>query len=207
VSTIPQVATTSAPTWLVVHGFAPYSCGFITDAEKVSPSNVKLTLRQPRNPCYPESTLAYEQAFAYGVLSAGHYDVQIAIRVTGAPDSLGDSLAWHNYTGSFDVQDAGPPPPPPGPIDSVSATRPNPFAGRTQFGVTVDGVTSLEVSIHDIQGRLVRRIWQGAVMPGTWSFSWDGKRDDGTRATPGLYFYRVMRPGHVTSRRVVLLGR
>jgi flagellar hook assembly protein FlgD len=98
------------------------------------------------------------------------------------------------------------PPAPPG--DSVKATVPNPFARQTQFGVIVPGPTRLEVAILDIQGRMVRKIWSGEVAAaGTWNFSWDGRRDDGSRARPGLYFYRVMRPGRVESRRVVLLGR
>src|SRR5436190_3932522 len=31
VSTFPEVPKTSEPTWLIVEGFAPYSCAFMTD--------------------------------------------------------------------------------------------------------------------------------------------------------------------------------
>ena len=54
---------------------------------------------------------------------------------------------------------------------------------------------------------MVRRIFEGPVDAGTWDYAWDGHRDDGSRAKAGVYFYRVIQPGHVYSRRVVLLPR
>ena len=140
------------------------------------------------------------------MLSAGHHEVTIAIRDAGALDSL----AVHEFAAAFEVADAGPPPPPPpppGPIDSLIATRPNPFARATHFGVMVNGPTRLEVGIWDVQGRRVRRIFEGPVAAGTSSYAWDGNRDDGSRANAGVYFYRVIQPGRVFSRPVVLLPR
>jgi flagellar basal-body rod modification protein FlgD len=45
----------------------------------------------------------------------------------------------------------------------------------------------LSVGIYDGNGQLVRRLDLGAQKTGSKQFNWDGIRDDGQRAAPGLY--------------------
>jgi flagellar hook assembly protein FlgD len=54
-------------------------------------------------------------------------------------------------------------------------------------------------------GRRVRTIFSGRLQPGTTQFAWDGRHDNGSRATSGIYFYRLEMRGRVLSRRIVLL--
>jgi hypothetical protein len=51
-----------------------------------------------------------------------------------------------------------------------------------------------------------RRIWSRALPPGGASLEWRGERDDGGRATPGLYFVRVEDARGVTRGRFVWLA-
>jgi hypothetical protein len=114
----------------------------------------------------------------------------------------------HAFKDTFLVVEAGPPPPPPPPppTDSLTASVPNPFAEQSRFSVVTDAPTSLDIGVYDLQGRIVRPIFRGILPSGTRDFAWDGRRQDGSRATPGVYFYRMTQAGRVHSRRVVLLG-
>jgi FlgD Ig-like domain len=201
--TVPTPATTAAPTVLLANGVFPYECGFVSDPQVLSSSHVALTLRHGFN-CQQDTSRVWWQGFSLGILAGGHHEVAISIRDAGSADSL----TVQEFSTAFEVVDEGPPPPPPPPpppVDSLVATRPNPFQEMTQFAVVLDGASSLEVGIYDLQGRAVKSLFAGSLAAGTWNFSWDARRDDGSRAAAGIYFYRMIRPGRVLSRRVVLL--
>lgn len=88
---------------------------------------------------------------------------------------------------------------------SVSQARPNPFTGETRFTVSLDGNARLEVGIYDIGGRRIARLFRGTKGPGLHVFAWDGRREDGTGAGEGIYFYRVASPGRTVTGKVALL--
>jgi hypothetical protein len=159
-------------------------------------------LIQRAQSCAPDTTLAWQYAINLGYLSAGRHDITVSIRAGGA----GDSLGVHDYPVSFNVADDGPPPPPPGaPGDSLTASRPNPFSSVTRFAVVLPSSGHVAIGIYDLQGRRVRSLFDGPLASGSWEFAWDGRREDGARATPGIYFYRTAQSGRVLARRVVLL--
>lgn len=53
------------------------------------------------------------------------------------------------------------------------------------------GVSSLQLKVFDQAGQLVRSLDLGAREGGTVHFAWDGFKDDGTSAAPGLYQFKV----------------
>jgi hypothetical protein len=55
-----------------------------------------------------------------------------------------------------------------------------------------------ELAIFDVAGRKVR-----AMVPGAGSSVWDGKRDDGSAVSPGIYIVRLMYDTRNSSGRVV----
>ncbi len=89
---------------------------------------------------------------------------------------------------------------------------PNPFRPASDgevtllFSLDTTPPSGVGATIHDVQGRLVRRLdmstWGGA---GGRSVRWDGRRQDGRPALPGVYFFRVDGPGFRGSGRVVVL--
>jgi len=87
----------------------------------------------------------------------------------------------------------------------LAPARPNPFGRQMSFAVTMAHAGDLEVSIHDVSGRVVTSLHHGAMAAGAHSFTWDGSRADGTRAANGIYFYRVRANGHTLSSKVVLI--
>lgn len=88
---------------------------------------------------------------------------------------------------------------------AVSPPRPNPFTGETRFAVTIDGDARLEVGIYDLAGRRVAQLFRGTKGPGSHTFGWDGRTDDGGEAREGIYFYRVVGAGRMATGKVALL--
>jgi len=62
------------------------------------------------------------------------------------------------------------------------------------------------VSVFDLFGRRVVTIHHGVLPQGTSLLAWNGRRQDGSRAPGGIYFYRLTLQDRVIHRQVVLLG-
>lgn len=192
VTTYPNPLNDGSPASVLVHGCFPHPCGAVVGTALLGPLHVQVTIQEE---ACEDSVQNWEAPFTLGMLPAGRHNLLIDVRNASNPDVSETFGVW------LDVLDATPDPP----GDSLYASSPNPFATETQFGLGVREAGEVEVGIFDVQGRAVRRIFQGAVEAGTRKFSWNGRRDDGSRAEPGLYFYRFSRGGVAKSRRIVLL--
>jgi flagellar hook assembly protein FlgD len=60
--------------------------------------------------------------------------------------------------------------------------------------------------VFDVVGRRVVTIHKGMLPQGTSQLAWNGRRQDGSRAPGGIYFYRLTLQDRVIHRQVVLLG-
>ena len=88
---------------------------------------------------------------------------------------------------------------------ALSPGEPNPFARETRFTVSLTRPAEVDIAIHDLSGRLVTVIHRGALGPGTYPFTWNGTRTNGSAAPDGLYFYRARAGGEDVTRKVILL--
>jgi len=96
----------------------------------------------------------------------------------------------------------------PAPLGSrfaLSESRPNPFAAATQFEVTLERPGPVEVAIFDLGVRRLYTVHRGDLPAGTHEFTWDGRLADGSRASAGVYFYRVDAGDETLARKLVLL--
>lgn len=77
---------------------------------------------------------------------------------------------------------------------------PNPFNPQTSIKFEVGGERPLpaEITIHDLKGQVVRRLFTGSVAPGPQDFVWNGRFDDGRNAATGVYLARVKLDGTTT---------
>jgi hypothetical protein len=84
--------------------------------------------------------------------------------------------------------------------------KPNPFTARTVVSFDLPASSQMDVSIHDLAGRLVRRLIQGERLgPGPVLRAWDGKSDEGAPAPAGMYCVRIQVDGHPSDLAVVKL--
>lgn len=82
--------------------------------------------------------------------------------------------------------------------------QPNPFRGSTRIRFNAPRDAALRLTIHDVAGRRVRTLSDGAPA-GDPDRLWDGRDEAGGRVAAGVYFVRLETPGAVLTRRVVHL--
>jgi flagellar hook assembly protein FlgD len=58
---------------------------------------------------------------------------------------------------------------------------------RLSVAVKLESAGLVSVRVYDAMGREVRTLHAGVLEAGTWSFTWDGKAEDGSPASPGRY--------------------
>jgi hypothetical protein len=88
----------------------------------------------------------------------------------------------------------------------VLGIYPNPArAGQTRVLLRLPSVVTMDVSIYDIRGHLVRRLQGGSFPSGVRATTWDGRDDNGNPASTGLYLVRLTaNPGIHQTKRLVL---
>jgi len=87
-----------------------------------------------------------------------------------------------------------------GPLTLASA---NP-ASAMRLEFTVEETSQAALKIYDVQGRLVRTLFDQPAAPGTFSASWDGRSDNGTTMSAGMYFARFTAGTQAGVKKIVL---
>ena len=63
---------------------------------------------------------------------------------------------------------------------------------------------AVNLSVHDLNGRLVRRLVQGSSTAGEHAITWDGRDGIGAQVGSGVYFIRLNAPTGGRSRRLIM---
>ncbi len=93
----------------------------------------------------------------------------------------------------------------------LSQNYPNPFNALTviRYGIPYGQVAKVKLTIYDILGRKVRRLFEGEKRGGFHRVKWDGRNSRGEQVASGIYFYRLEAKSQglktVKTRKMVLL--
>ena len=82
---------------------------------------------------------------------------------------------------------------------------PNPFNQSTSIRVELETAAHVELSVFNLAGRRVATLARGPHLPGSHTFTWDGRDDLGAELASGAYFYRLRSDGGERTRKMVLL--
>jgi hypothetical protein len=83
---------------------------------------------------------------------------------------------------------------------------PNPSAGMTQLAFVLPApAESVDLSIFDVRGRLVRTLVDGKLDAGPHRFVWDGRNNAGDPVGASTYFGSLQAGDRRTSQRIVLV--
>jgi plastocyanin len=83
---------------------------------------------------------------------------------------------------------------------------PNPTRGALGFAIALPRSAQVSLAVHDIAGRIVARLQDGALPAGEYPFRWDGRGTDGRLVQSGRYFIRLQ-AGSVLETRPVSIVR
>jgi endonuclease/exonuclease/phosphatase family metal-dependent hydrolase len=89
-------------------------------------------------------------------------------------------------------------------VTRLVGNYPNPFQ-RTSIAFDLAEAESVRLEIFDVHGRLVTRLFKGALDRGHYTLAWDGTDDRGTPAGAGIYFYRLETGRYTATKTMTLL--
>ena len=89
----------------------------------------------------------------------------------------------------------------------VLSNSPNPFPRSTTFSFTLPEPGRVTLTIHDVQGRIVKEIVREMPVRGEQHLSWDGLDRRGVPVPQGLYLARLDTPGVHLTRKMFKINR
>jgi len=101
----------------------------------------------------------------------------------------------------------------PAPVDLGSNTKrtfalascyPNPARDKATFKFTLPEAGEARLAVYDLSGRRVATPVSGPMAAGEHKVEWRLATENGSRLTPGVYFYRLEATGEVATRRLVV---
>jgi hypothetical protein len=150
-------------------------------------------------------------------LSTNFSPPTIAVGDTITPDGMTIKDSWGNVaeapvviTGSFDPVGIG---------DSdeksllprffsLSQNYPNPFNPMTTIRYTIPEVKEkvpVQLTIHDLRGRLVRRLFRGEQSSGYYQLTWDGRDEAGQAVGSGIYLYTIHAGSYIEKMKMTMI--
>ena len=118
--------------------------------------------------------------------------------ITGYPFTEGVPLGTFTFTADFvaDVPE----------VAAFSATAyPNPFNPQTTIAWELPVAGNMRVEIHDLQGRLVRRLRNELTSAGPGRVTWNGQDETGNQAGSGLYFASLVTETGSLTKKLTLV--
>lgn len=86
---------------------------------------------------------------------------------------------------------------------TLVSCRPNPSGASTVIDLYLGSADNVRLSVYDLQGRVVRRLIEGPMPPGSRLVVWDGTDGRGAKVPSGVYFCRLEGRSHNQVRRLV----
>ena len=90
-------------------------------------------------------------------------------------------------------------------VTRLRGCSPNPFARGTSVNYELAQYGPVELTVHDVSGRLVRRLESGPRQRGIHTVRWDATDGRGCTVPAGVYFVRLSAGGKASTGRLTLI--
>ena len=89
---------------------------------------------------------------------------------------------------------------------ALGANYPNPFNPATTIPLAVPaGAKNVDLTIYNVLGQPMRRVWTGPLPAGEHQLTWDGRDAQGRPVATGVYVYRLQVDEQTHTRKMVKL--
>ena len=88
---------------------------------------------------------------------------------------------------------------------TLGSPSPNPAVNGTSVNFQIGKAQRVNLTITDVSGRTVRTLRDGAMLAGSHVERWDGKNDQGTMVSAGVYFLRLHTDSGEKTQRVTIV--
>ena len=86
----------------------------------------------------------------------------------------------------------------------LGANYPNPFNPATTIPLTLPaGAEEVDLTIYNVLGQPVRRVWTGSLAAGEHRLAWDGRDAQGQPVAAGVYWYRLQVDDQTSTQKMV----
>ncbi len=86
-----------------------------------------------------------------------------------------------------------------------SGNYPNPFNPSTTIAFTLPNASDVEVAVYNVLGQQVRSLVDQHMTAGEHSVVWDGRADNGSQLSSGVYFYRITADNVDVTKKMMML--
>ena len=80
---------------------------------------------------------------------------------------------------------------------------PNPFIHTTQITFNLQRPASVELNVYNLKGQIVKSLYSGVAS--SKSVDWDGKDENGKDLQAGVYLYKLLINGQITTAKKLIL--
>ncbi len=87
----------------------------------------------------------------------------------------------------------------------LAQNAPNPFNPRTSIAFALPRDTHVQLTVHDLRGRLVRTLASESMPAGHHDIAFDGTSNDGRRLASGTYIYRLVTSNQILTGRMTMV--
>ena len=90
-------------------------------------------------------------------------------------------------------------------IFALHSNYPNPFNPETHLRFEVGAQVDVKLAIYDVLGRIIRSFDKQEYTPGRHIINWDGKDNNGSYVSSGIYIYRMKAGDFVEHKKMMLI--
>lgn len=90
-------------------------------------------------------------------------------------------------------------------VFSLAQNYPNPFNIETTISFALPREVEVNMRIYNITGQLIRTLINRRMEAGQYRMNWDGKDDDGSVVSSGIYFYQIIADDFIASKKMVMM--
>ncbi|MCP4801007.1 MAG: S8 family serine peptidase [bacterium] len=87
----------------------------------------------------------------------------------------------------------------------LAQNSPNPFNPMTAIKFNVETEGSIRLGVYSLTGKLVRTLANSSYTVGEHSVVWDGRSNDGSEMSSGMYLYKLESAGSVITKKMSLV--
>ncbi len=168
------------------------------------PANIELLARGTNSGGYGADMTYYSTASGGGVFAAGSLTFGGSLVIDPVLQRIVRNVLDEFLRRPLAV--AGPNPAGPAGAPELRSASPNPFTRETSIRFTLTRAGRIRLTVHDVSGRRVRRLLDGAQLPANDnSIRWDGLDDSGRTVPDGVYLVRLETSTRRDSRAVLRL--
>jgi hypothetical protein len=89
--------------------------------------------------------------------------------------------------------------------DRLEQNFPNPFNPTTTLAFSIKSAANVNLAIYDVAGRRVRELVNERMERGAYRLAWDGRNDNGTIVSSGVYFYKLVAGSFIDTKKMTIL--